>query len=191
MKEYWKQIDKDGPMFDFKDYYQKIAESLPDHSRLFEVGLANGKSFIYMAEALLNLGKTWDRYVGIDNCDYGHGNQRNDITENLINAGIKKLEFWDMDSLAASCKFPDGYFNFGFLDSSHTYPGTRAEIMLWYNKIKDGGILAGHDYYLLNGSEVQLAVNEMIYPEKLTIHETEKGCGIWETRKDGFLKQIR
>ena len=48
---------------------------------------------------------------------------------------------------------------FVFIDASHLYEQTKADIRLWYRKVKDEGILAGHD---LNQEPVGRAVREVI-----------------------------
>lgn len=41
---------------------------------------------------------------------------------------------------------PDGVLDFAYIDSDHTYNAVCQEILQWYPKIKKGGILAGHDF---------------------------------------------
>ena len=43
--------------------------------------------------------------------------------------------------------FPDHYFDLVYLDASHKYEDIRRDIDIWILKVKEGGILAGHDYY--------------------------------------------
>lgn len=181
MKEFYKEIDRDGQMFDFKSFYEEIADQLPNECRIAEIGLNNGKSAIFLAEHLENINKKVDRFVGIDNCAYGGQDQRNGVIKNINKAKVD-IEFWEMSSLDASCKFPGNYLDFVFLDSSHTYEQTRAEILLWYHKIKDGSILAGHDY--ITHEEVKHAVDELIPAEYLKVIETENGYGVWSFIKD-------
>lgn len=181
MRDYYKEIDKDGQMFDFKTFYLETARLLPNRCRVVEVGLNNGKSAIYLAEQFINIGTSVDRFIGVDNCAYGGIDQRNDIIKNIIKAEVD-IEFFEMSSLDASCKFPGNYFHFVFLDSSHLYNQTRAEIILWYDKIMDDGILAGHDYY--GHEEVRRAVDELIPSEHLHIEQTSNGYGIWWLKKN-------
>lgn len=42
--------------------------------------------------------------------------------------------------------YPDGYFDFAFVDADHTYEAVSLDIELWAPKVKPGGIFAGHDY---------------------------------------------
>jgi hypothetical protein len=43
-------------------------------------------------------------------------------------------------------KFENGYFDWVYIDTAHTYQQTVKELELCRIKVKDGGILAGHDY---------------------------------------------
>lgn len=37
------------------------------------------------------------------------------------------------------------HFDFVFLDGDHTYEGVKADINAWWDLVRDGGVLAGHD----------------------------------------------
>jgi hypothetical protein len=50
------------------------------------------------------------------------------------------------DSVGASKKFADGYFDYVYIDGDHSYEGVKRDIEAWYPKVKKNGILAGHDY---------------------------------------------
>lgn len=43
-------------------------------------------------------------------------------------------------------KYPDGHFDFVYLDGLHEHKEVRAEIPIWWHKVRSGGVLAGHDY---------------------------------------------
>ena len=43
-------------------------------------------------------------------------------------------------------KFPDNYFDWVYLDSSHLYKQTLDELELLKAKVKDNGIISGHDW---------------------------------------------
>eukprot|EP00992_Anisonema_acinus_P003829 TRINITY_DN14181_c0_g1_i1.p1 TRINITY_DN14181_c0_g1~~TRINITY_DN14181_c0_g1_i1.p1 ORF type:complete len:289 (-),score=64.61 TRINITY_DN14181_c0_g1_i1:79-894(-) len=48
-------------------------------------------------------------------------------------------------SVPAAKRFPDGFFDFVFIDALHTYEASSQDIAAWYPKVKDGGILFGDD----------------------------------------------
>lgn len=186
MREYYKSID--GAMFDFEDYYLSVAQWIPNPARIVEVGLGSGKSCIFLAEAILNLGKSIERFIVVDNCEYGGTHQRNEIITNLVKSGLgNKLEFYEMSSLDASTKFPDGYFHYAFIDSSHKFNQTQAEIRLWQYKLLHDGVLAGHDIFSKQNPEVGHAVKGLIPSDRLYTTDTRDGHGIWSTVKNDNL----
>ena len=77
-------IEPDSVMFDFASYYDMVAERLPDNCKIAEVGIANGKSAIYLAEKILSLGKKIDRFVLIDSMQYGGNVQIQTIVNHLV-----------------------------------------------------------------------------------------------------------
>jgi len=51
-----------------------------------------------------------------------------------------------MSSIAAATTILDGDLDFVFIDGDHSFDGTRADIDAWYDKVRCGGIISGHDY---------------------------------------------
>jgi len=43
-------------------------------------------------------------------------------------------------------EFEDEFFDFIFIDAEHSYEGVARDISDWYPKVKEGGVLCGHDY---------------------------------------------
>lgn len=52
-----------------------------------------------------------------------------------------------MDSISASKRFKNNSLDFVFIDAAHDYESVKADILAWLPKVKNNGILAGHDYY--------------------------------------------
>lgn len=182
-RESWLVIDAESNMFDFQNYYQAVAEQMPNGARLVEAGVSNGRSIIFLAEALLNLGKEF-RLIGVDNLSYGGAKQLNTIISNIGKSGLGEyIEFWALDSLVASCEFNDGYLHHVFLDSSHQYQQTKQELRCWHSKILHGFFLSGHDYFSEENPGVRQAINEMIPADRLVTQQTTNGNGIWSVVK--------
>ena len=61
--------------------------------------------------------------------------------------------------------------DFCFIDSAHDYETVKNDIIYWLPKIKNGGILAGHDYdeYHL---ECHNAINDVIGKENIITRNT-------------------
>jgi len=182
MEPYYKKLS--SSMCDFEPFYKMVAAGLPDNCRLAEVGVADGYSSLMMAHTLKEMGKLFHLTM-IDNCDYGKGDQANEIMSNIIKSGLGDyITFRQMGSLDASCKYPDGYFDFVFIDASHKYEETKADIRLWYRKVKDEGLLAGHDYTCPENPEVAQAVNEVIPETLLKTNVTSMHRGVWMVIKN-------
>lgn len=173
----WQDIPGET-MFDFQDFYRRMAHNISGDRRACEVGVADGKSAVFFAEHCVR----GFRISVVDNLAYGGTEQLKTILTNIYKSGLQEnfdTRGLGLSSLDASCKFPDEYFDFIFLDTSHEYEMTKVEILLWYRKLKIGGILAGHDAMGIEG--VGRAVIEMI--PNAVIEATSKGHGVWWIKK--------
>ena len=155
-------------MFNYSQLYSSVVKHFPSGSKFIETGCWKGRSSAYMAVEIINSKKNIDFYC-VDNWKF-----KIQLTHNYIAAefwnnlsykdldevydlydvfifNMKPLEKYyiplKMDSIEASNKFNDNYFDFIFLDASHDKNQIKSEILSWLPKLKVGGILAGHDYY--------------------------------------------
>lgn len=188
MKDRNYHLELDKRMFDFESFYTKMADALPERSVIAEVGLADGASSIFLAETLLNFGKKFRLHL-IDSLAYGGPDQLNTLLSNITKARLGHwVEILTFDSLNASCRFPDGHFDFVFIDASHRYELTKADIRLWHRKIKPEGLLAGHDYNDGEGAEVKMAVDEVVPKESLQVVETKKKFNVWWIKSPQYVQ---
>lgn len=175
--EYYKQIATS--MTDFEDFYKKIAEQLPNNCVIAEVGVADGRSALFLADYLTKIGKSFKMYM-IDNLDYGGYDQMATILGHIHKSGLSdRITFYHQGSLDSSCKFNDESLDFVFIDASHKYQETKADILLWSRKLKYNCILSGHDYTSPENPEVKQAVDELVSKDILNIEETLQGNGVW------------
>ena len=63
------------------------------------------------------------------------------------------------DSSQMADEIPDKSLDLCFIDGDHTYEGVCKDITAYQNKVKDDGILSGHDY---DQPEVRRAVDEYL-----------------------------
>lgn len=204
-------------IFDFQKFYDRMANELPNDCRVVEVGIANGDSALYLAQKLVELGKEFTLYM-VDSLAYGQSDQLNEIVRNVVKSGISDhVQILPFDSLNASLRFNDHYLDFVFIDSGHTYELTKAEVRLWYEKLKVGGTLAGHDIfseengnegvhqavfellpniftrppiineYLINEKEI-VALDKFEPEQLLYTEQTENGCGVFYLKKQFYFK---
>jgi hypothetical protein len=155
------------------DFYSKTVPALPDHRPIVEVGVWLGRSLVYLG-ALLKYHHRRTVAYGVDTFDGGpaatpemrvvvarYGGSL--YSEAL--AGLALLKLDDVvrlivaESTEAAKQFEDAALGMVFIDSSHTYEGTAAEIRAWRPKLAPGGILAGHD---IDYPAVRRAVDEQL-----------------------------
>jgi len=76
-------------------------------------------------------------------------------------------------SKEASNQFEDGSLDFVFIDANHDYLHVKEDIQLWAKKVRKGGIVSGHDYYVTKqgNTGVIKAVDEYVaaYGQKLQL----------------------
>ncbi len=67
-------------------------------------------------------------------------------------------------SMDALDYIPDGHLDFVFIDANHGYEHVKQDIEGWAKKVRSGGIVSGHDYYIsrLGSVSVIRAVDEYV-----------------------------
>lgn len=78
---------------------------------------------------------------------------------------------WEM-----AAKVKDGSLDFIFIDADHEYESVIKDIRAWTPKLKDRGMISGHDY---NFPDVLIAINELIPQWK-----DSKVDHVWYARKE-------
>lgn len=71
--------------------------------------------------------------------------------------------------------------DFVYIDALHTYEGVRDDLRLWFPKVRDGGIVGGHDYGHPNFPGVKRAVDEFFLRFGWSVHD--EGEGVWWVKK--------
>jgi predicted O-methyltransferase YrrM len=73
-------------------------------------------------------------------------------------------------SVQVAALFADNYFDWIYIDGNHTYEAVKADLEAWLPKIKQGGYITGHDYFLNGpGFGVVSAVNEFVHNRNLAL----------------------
>jgi hypothetical protein len=95
----------------------------------------------------------------------------------------KNVNIIKAKSMQAVTKFADNSLDFVYLDGNHTYDFVKQDLNAWYNKVKVGGILAGHDYPL---KSVKQAVDEFCKDKKLLSITEEKLTASYYIKKNQY-----
>jgi len=84
-------------------------------------------------------------------------------------------------SVDACNNFDDSSLDLVFIDANHTYDYVKEDIECWYPKIRNGGILSGHDYREPAVPGVERAVNEYFIPISKDVEVTHNN--VWYVEK--------
>jgi predicted O-methyltransferase YrrM len=85
----------------------------------------------------------------------------------------KNIKFYQEDIKNITNLFPDNYFDFIYIDANHHEKWVLRDINISLPKLKDNGILCGHDYIPdeTNGYGVKAAVDTFFKNKKINIFE--------------------
>jgi len=141
--------------FNFEDIYSYIVNTL-DYGHIVEIGAWFGKSTAFLAKLVKNSGKdirldVVDTWKGSDEvCQNKTLKECNVFEEFKKNMHDRKV--WDtinamrMTSLEACEIYEDNSLDFVFIDANHSFESVSEDISNWIDKVKPGGMIAGHDY---------------------------------------------
>lgn len=133
-------------------WYDRIAPSLPNPALVVEVGVFCGRSFLFLAERLRQLGHGREtRLVGIDaESDkqqlHGHAKLKEHVATMRALYEPVSVELVLRDSLEAALALLPESVDLVFHDADHEEGPLRAELAAYLPKVKPGGLIAGHDY---------------------------------------------
>lgn len=65
-------------------------------------------------------------------------------------------------SVEASKQFGDGTLGFVYIDACHTYDAVRKDLEVWLPKLREDGVMAGHDWVPATWPGVVQAVREVL-----------------------------
>jgi len=152
-KEHWLESEN---WFNYADFYSSAAQE--NFKTYVEVGAWKGHSTRHLANELLKTGKEfclyavdlWDMLPESNELYQRHKEQIPYLytiyDTNLKNAGVRghvfDLKNW---SHLAAGMFKDQTVDFVFIDAGHDKDSAALDMRSWLPKIKEGGIMAGHD----------------------------------------------
>lgn len=118
-----------------------------------EIGVWLGTTTLIIAESVLRYHGTIfcvDHWRGSDGTATANWARGKDIYAMFKQRMIEK-NIWNiiqpmiMESVVAASKFEDKSLDLVFIDGDHRYDFVKQDILRWLPKIRDGGILCGHD----------------------------------------------
>lgn len=171
MKHFYTKI---SGWFTFPNLYKNMVYKFGDNSHFVEVGCRLGQSATYMAVEIINskfniqfdcvdLFEGWDTFYD----EFIHN-------INPVREYIKPIK---SNSIEASKLYEDNSLDFVFIDAGHDYIDVFNDIKHWFPKVKEDGIIAGHDYNNDHYPGVRLAVNDFFNNIKI-VEDKKEMCWI-------------
>jgi len=136
--------------YEIKSLYMPRYEFLADminrngYKRIVEVGVDKGETTKYLLEHC-----DLKYYVLVDN-NFNSELEAELRARKLVKkcpACPRPVEILKMDSVEAAKKFRDKEFDLVFIDASHDYQSVLNDILAWKPKVREGGIICGHDFF--------------------------------------------
>lgn len=158
MKHYYQLTEG---WFNYTELYSDMVKKFPTNSHFVEIGTWQGTSAVYMGVEIVNSGKKI-KFDCIDpwkdlNDGYDYVGSFDKFLQN-IKPLSSVINYHKLESVEASKLYKDESLDFVFIDGAHDYDNVKNDVNAWYPKVKNGGIIAGHDYTI--PSPVQQAVDE-------------------------------
>src|SRR5258707_5695982 len=164
--------------------------SLLNARRLFGVGVEVGVYEGWFSEYLLNhwRGK---RLIAIDpwrqwTAEYSDDcNLPQQHMDNLFEATVERLrrygdrsDIWRLTSEEASARLSHESLDFVYIDAQHHESAVAEDLNLWFPKVRQGGMLAGHDYmdgvFPFGVFGVKSAVGRFVKENGLALYTTDE-----------------
>lgn len=117
-----------------------------------------------------------DEYVDVSNRSQEEHEEAYALAKQRLARFGQRSSVWRMTSMEAAARIPPGSLDFAYLDGRHDYESVKQDLELWYDKVRPGGIFAGHDYrdgVLPQGVfGVRSAVDEFFGTKRLPVKAT-------------------
>lgn len=133
---------------DILPYYRDLAPGLPPGAVVVEVGVAYGRSILFLAEELERLGRS---DVELWAVDFWPGHLFREmvlpqLARQDLAALVDRIRIVRCEGSRGARLFDDNACDVVFFDSDHEHPGMMEHLRAWAPKVRSGGRLAGHDY---------------------------------------------
>jgi hypothetical protein len=131
--------------------YIDLVKSIPDNSRVLEIGSYRGGSILTLALATFHKNLDYnslESFMGSEN-NTVDGWELPKVKDYLLQVKdafpFLNIKSYKIQSVQGSKLFPDNYFDFIFVDGSHEAEPVFNDIINWMPKLKTNGIMAGDD----------------------------------------------
>ena len=118
-----------------------------------------------------------DEYIDRSNVSQDEFERYYRITRERLADHGERSDIWRMTSVEAAEKVEPQSLDFAYIDARHDYDSVKEDLAAWCDKVRPGGILAGHDYvdgdFVEGEFYVKSAVDEFFGERGIPVHGTE------------------
>jgi predicted O-methyltransferase YrrM len=157
--------------FSFRDAYEWLASELKKSRgvvEVVEVGVLHGQSASYLAVEL----ERRDVLARLYLVDIHFPEDLGLNLSPLLDLHGVVVQVQEGPSVEIAQRFRDGSLDAVFIDGDHGYAACAADIAAWRPKVRAGGIVAGHDYFL---DDVRRAVTAAF--ERVSVWRGDRSVG--------------
>lgn len=117
--------------------------------------------------------------IGCENWDAEKGYRQ---AMSRVQGYNKRITVLRGDSVKMADKVEDGSLDFVFIDADHRYAAVKADIQAWAPKVREGGVVCGHDFDYPSLEGVRKAVEECFVDFK------ETGIDyVWYAKREDYV----
>lgn len=139
-----------------------LLDNLPKHAVVAEIGVDTGE----FSEAILKYNNPKKLHLIDAWASSRYHKGKRDFVVDRFSSAIAdgQVVLHEGYSTDRAVDFPDGYFDWIYIDTDHSYKTTLAELELYRTKVKPNGYIAGHDFIIGNWTGlVRYGVIDAVY----------------------------
>lgn len=126
----------------------ELLKHMKPNSIAAELGVAAGE---YSSQIIDTVSPQKLHLIDLWSSERFNENQMSDVEAQFsVQIASGQVQMHRSSSFEAASSFHDGYFDWVYIDTDHSYQTTLTELRLYKNKIKPDGFLMGHDYSMGN-----------------------------------------
>ena len=152
--------------FTYPNVYIGMVNNSRPNGILVELGAWKGRSSRFLVSKARE--KSPDISIHIEDTWQGSPEHTEEAKKGIYEKFIENMKAFEGSYIAhkmttneAASLFEDGSLDGVFIDADHTYEAVKRDIQNWMPKVREGGILAGHDY-VSTWPGVMRAVDELV-----------------------------
>lgn len=181
--------------------YRELAKQVPEHGTLVELGSYYGRSICSIAEVIkerslvVTLVDLFYGLPAIEKVEATTGVQYEVGVEEKLKDNLKRYEIEShtrvlkMDTVYASTQVADKSIDLVFIDADHAADAVHADVLAWWQKVKPGGIIAGHDYTRsenYGNPGVRAALHSIFGRKRIQKNKRQPQTTVWHVQKNTF-----